>query len=61
MYKRKFSSLDDYERRIRLLRDEFSYLSTEKSMLHQRYANVSNRVYMVNTVCDLLMFWLVSG
>ncbi|TNM87540.1 hypothetical protein fugu_005761 [Takifugu bimaculatus] len=36
VYERKLSSLDDYERRIRLLREEFSYLSTEKSTLHER-------------------------
>lgn len=30
-------ALDDYERQIRLLRDEVSYLSTEKAMLQERY------------------------
>lgn len=37
IYKRKLDALDDYERQIRLLRDEVSYLSTEKAMLQERY------------------------
>ncbi|GAA6217849.1 mitochondria-eating protein isoform X1 [Lates japonicus] len=36
IYKRKMDALDDYERQIRLLRDEVSYLSTEKAMLQER-------------------------
>ncbi|XP_074524718.1 mitochondria-eating protein [Halichoeres trimaculatus] len=36
IYKRKVETLDDYERQIRLLRDEVSYLSTEKAMLQER-------------------------
>uniref|UniRef100_UPI0037E858BE mitochondria-eating protein n=1 Tax=Semicossyphus pulcher TaxID=241346 RepID=UPI0037E858BE len=36
IYKRKVDSLDDYERQIRLLRDEVSYLSTEKALLQER-------------------------
>ncbi|XP_034530424.1 mitochondria-eating protein [Notolabrus celidotus] len=36
IYKRKMEGLDDYERRIRLLREEVSYLSTEKAMLQDR-------------------------
>ncbi|KAA8589791.1 hypothetical protein FQN60_013156 [Etheostoma spectabile] len=36
MYKRKLEALDDNERQIRLLRDEVSYLSTEKVMLQER-------------------------
>ncbi|XP_023146395.1 mitochondria-eating protein [Amphiprion ocellaris] len=36
IYKRKLDALDDYERQIRLLRDEVSYLSTEKAMLQER-------------------------
>ncbi|CAL9695763.1 unnamed protein product [Knipowitschia caucasica] len=32
IYKRKLSTIDDYERQIRLLRDEVSYLTTEKTM-----------------------------
>ncbi|KAM9763038.1 mitochondria-eating protein isoform 1-T2 [Menidia menidia] len=36
IYKRKMDDLDDYERQIRLLRDEVSYLSTEKAMLQER-------------------------
>ncbi|XP_068599906.1 mitochondria-eating protein [Brachionichthys hirsutus] len=35
-YKRKLDSLDDYERQICLLRDEVSYLSTEKALLQDR-------------------------
>ncbi|XP_063316040.1 mitochondria-eating protein [Pelobates fuscus] len=33
---RKLDSLDDYERQIRLLKDEISILSAEKSLLHGR-------------------------
>ncbi|XP_026202241.1 mitochondria-eating protein [Anabas testudineus] len=36
IYKRKMDALEDYERQIRLLRDEVSYLSTEKAMLQDR-------------------------
>eukprot|EP00064_Thunnus_orientalis_P005825 superscaffoldBa00000587_g5839 len=36
IYKRKLDALDDYERQILLLRDEVSYLSTEKAMLQER-------------------------
>jgi len=36
-YKRRTSALDDYERQIRLLRDEVSYLSEEKAVLQERY------------------------
>uniref|UniRef100_A0A671YD07 Mitochondria-eating protein n=1 Tax=Sparus aurata TaxID=8175 RepID=A0A671YD07_SPAAU len=36
IYKRKLGAVDDYERQIRLLRDEVSYVSTEKAMLQER-------------------------
>ncbi|KAM7410394.1 hypothetical protein PAMA_001708 [Pampus argenteus] len=36
IYKRKMDALDDYERQIHLLRDEVSYLNTEKVMLQER-------------------------
>ncbi|XP_022607202.1 mitochondria-eating protein isoform X1 [Seriola dumerili] len=36
IYKRKLDALDDYEHQIRLLRDEVSYLSTEKAVLQDR-------------------------
>lgn len=36
IYRRKLNTLDDYERQIRLLRDEVSYLSTEKALLQER-------------------------
>uniref|UniRef100_A0A8C6U7D8 Mitochondria-eating protein n=1 Tax=Neogobius melanostomus TaxID=47308 RepID=A0A8C6U7D8_9GOBI len=36
IYKRKMSSTDDYERQIRLLRDEVTYLTTQKAMLQER-------------------------
>ncbi|XP_037624787.1 mitochondria-eating protein isoform X1 [Sebastes umbrosus] len=36
IYKRKLEALDDYERQIRLLKDEVSYLSTEKALLQER-------------------------
>ncbi|XP_076014904.1 mitochondria-eating protein [Genypterus blacodes] len=35
-YKRQMDAVDDYERRIRLLRDEVSFLSTEKALLQER-------------------------
>ncbi|XP_072244833.1 mitochondria-eating protein [Leuresthes tenuis] len=35
-YKRRTSALDDYERQIRLLREEVSYLSAEKATLQER-------------------------
>ncbi|CAB1324136.1 unnamed protein product [Coregonus sp. 'balchen'] len=35
-YKRKLNILDDYERQGRLLRDEVSFLTAEKSMLQER-------------------------
>uniref|UniRef100_A0A673X0J3 Mitochondria-eating protein n=1 Tax=Salmo trutta TaxID=8032 RepID=A0A673X0J3_SALTR len=35
-YKRKLDVLDDYERQVRLLRDEVSFLTAEKSMLQER-------------------------
>ncbi|XP_070688957.1 mitochondria-eating protein [Pempheris klunzingeri] len=38
IYKRKLDALDDYERQIRLLRDEVAYLSTEKAVLQERLA-----------------------
>lgn len=55
MHKRKLNSLDDYEQRIGLLRDDFSYLNTEKSMLQDRYAKVTHRVYRI------YMIWLCFG
>ncbi|KAM6938435.1 mitochondria-eating protein [Lycodopsis pacificus] len=36
VYKKKLEALDEYERQIRLLRDEVSYLSTEKAMMQER-------------------------
>lgn len=42
IYKRKLDALDDYERQIRLLRDEVSYLSTEKAMLQERYTTYTH-------------------
>lgn len=42
IYKRKLDTLDDYERQIRLLRDEVSYLSTEKAMLQERYTTCTH-------------------
>uniref|UniRef100_A0A668A1F5 Mitochondria-eating protein n=1 Tax=Myripristis murdjan TaxID=586833 RepID=A0A668A1F5_9TELE len=35
-YRRKLDTLDDYERQIRLLREEVSFLTTEKAMLQER-------------------------
>lgn len=35
-YKRKLDTIDDYERQVCLLREEMTYLSTEKAMLQQR-------------------------
>ncbi|KAM7011877.1 mitochondria-eating protein [Tautogolabrus adspersus] len=36
IHRRKLDALDDYERQIRLLRDEVSYLNTEKAMMQNR-------------------------
>ncbi|KAK7919303.1 hypothetical protein WMY93_010587 [Mugilogobius chulae] len=36
IYRRKLNTIDDYERQIRLLRDEVSYLTTEKAALQER-------------------------
>ncbi|XP_056133888.1 mitochondria-eating protein [Lampris incognitus] len=36
IYKRKLDVIDDYEQQIRLLREEVSYLTTEKAMLQER-------------------------
>ncbi|KAM6922095.1 mitochondria-eating protein [Xenentodon cancila] len=36
LYKRKLDAVNDYERQIRMLRDEVSYLNTEKTMLQER-------------------------
>ncbi|XP_075895421.1 mitochondria-eating protein [Nelusetta ayraudi] len=36
IYKRKLDTIDDYERQVCLLREEVTYLSTEKAMLQQR-------------------------
>lgn len=38
MYKRKLNAIDDYERQVCLLREEVTYLSSEKAMLQQRCA-----------------------
>uniref|UniRef100_A0AAY4DWE7 Mitochondria-eating protein n=1 Tax=Denticeps clupeoides TaxID=299321 RepID=A0AAY4DWE7_9TELE len=38
MYKQKLDVLDDYERQLRLLRDEVSFLTAEKTMLRERLA-----------------------
>lgn len=43
MYKRELNAVDDYERRIRLLRAEVSHLSTDKAVLQDRCAQVSQR------------------
>ena len=39
MYKRKLDALDNDNRQIRLLRDEVSLLSTEKTRLQERYSH----------------------
>ncbi|XP_076873208.1 mitochondria-eating protein isoform X2 [Brachyhypopomus gauderio] len=36
LYKRKLDVLEDYERQVRLLRDEVTFLTAEKSMLQER-------------------------
>lgn len=36
LYKRKLDVLDDYERQVRILRDEVSFLSAEKTVLQER-------------------------
>ncbi|KAF0042424.1 hypothetical protein F2P81_005956 [Scophthalmus maximus] len=55
IYKRKLESLGDYERQIRLLRDEVSILSTEKAMLQERaqLTNSSRHARLVSRFSDL--------
>ncbi|KAI1888715.1 hypothetical protein AGOR_G00171580 [Albula goreensis] len=36
LYKRKMEALEEYERQVRMLREEVSYLSTEKALLQDR-------------------------
>lgn len=48
IYKRKLDTLDDYERQIRLLREEVSCLSTEKAVLQERYTCMQ----CTHAVCD---------
>lgn len=36
-YKRKLDVLDDHERQVRILKDEVSFLTAEKSVLQDRY------------------------
>ncbi|RXN15184.1 mitochondria-eating isoform X2 [Labeo rohita] len=36
LYKRKLDVLDDYERQVRILRDEISFLTAEKTVLQER-------------------------
>ncbi|XP_042633178.1 mitochondria-eating protein-like [Cyprinus carpio] len=36
LYKRKLNVLDDYEKQVRILRDEISFLTTEKTVLQER-------------------------
>uniref|UniRef100_A0A8C2ZJ38 Mitochondria-eating protein n=1 Tax=Cyclopterus lumpus TaxID=8103 RepID=A0A8C2ZJ38_CYCLU len=42
VYRRKMKNADDDERQIQLLRDEVSYLSTEKTQLQERWATRSS-------------------
>ncbi len=37
LYKRKLDVLDDDERQVRILRDEVSFLTAEKSVLQERH------------------------
>lgn len=58
IYRRKLNTLDDYERQIRLLRDEVSYLSTEKALLQERcfnFAQNTNTVYTLNRFLLLIL------
>lgn len=48
IYKRKLDALDDYERQICLLREEVSFLSTEKAMLQERYTCMQ----CTHAICD---------
>lgn len=36
LYKKKLDILEDYERQVRLLRDEVTFLTADKSMLQER-------------------------
>ena len=37
VYRRKVEVVDEYERQVRLLREEVSYLTSEKSLLQERW------------------------
>lgn len=54
IYKRKLDALEDNERQIRLLRDEVSYLSTEKAMLQERY------LYLPNAAMQILYIYTLT-
>uniref|UniRef100_A0A3Q3JQC1 Mitochondria-eating protein n=1 Tax=Monopterus albus TaxID=43700 RepID=A0A3Q3JQC1_MONAL len=53
IYKRKLDAIDDYERQIRLLKDEVSYLSTEKAMLQERHLMQSFLMFLFCHISSL--------
>lgn len=59
IYKRKLDTLDDYERQICLLRDEVSYLSTEKAMLQERYTTYTHTQTPPHRTTSQMMMWLL--
>lgn len=57
-YKRKLNAVDDYEHQVRLLREEVSYLSTEKAMLKERYSCTTHCTLLYRTG-KLILIWLI--
>uniref|UniRef100_A0A8C6VX79 Mitochondria-eating protein n=1 Tax=Nothobranchius furzeri TaxID=105023 RepID=A0A8C6VX79_NOTFU len=58
IYKRKLDALDDYERQIRLLKEEVFYLNSEKAMLQER---LWSHRYLVRTLSTKDFILTLSG
>lgn len=55
IYKKKLDALDDNEHQIRLLRDEVSYLNTEKAMLQERYSRIPSAIMQILDIHKLTL------
>lgn len=61
---RKIDATEDYERQIRLLKDEISILSAEKSVLHGRYCfkrNLWSEINIIHSMFFLLVKWFSAN
>lgn len=58
LYKRKLDVLDDYERQVRILKDEVSFLTAEKSVLQERYVWHENTLKHVLHKFGLTQWWV---